>query len=250
MGKAKDLQVEFYPLGENAIMIDFGKSIHPEVNRKVMALVHYLENHPFKGMIEYSSAYKNVTIFYDPVLVHTLPIEIEESSMPVSYCKMIKLLESMLANLDMNRQETGKVVEVPVCYGGEFGPDLAFVAQYNQLSVEEVIEIHSSGAYLVYMIGFAPGFPFLGGMSEKIATPRRSSPRLAIPIGSVGIAGSQTGAYPIETPGGWQLIGRTPVELFCPEQNPPTLLEAGNIVKFKPINKAKYEAVKGAKKCR
>lgn len=168
--------------------------------------------------------------------------------MPLSYRKMLKLLEEAIAEIDMNKTSKAKVVEIPVCYGGEFGPDIEFVAEHNHLSVQEVIDIHSSGEYLVYMIGFAPGFPFLGGMSEKIATPRRSSPRLVIPVGSVGIAGSQTGAYPIETPGGWQLIGRTPAALFCPQNHPPTLLDAGNMVKFKPITLEEYNAIKGAEK--
>lgn len=246
MSEVRALAVDMYPLGENAIMVEFGKCIHPEINRKVMALVAYLEQHPFVGMLEYISAYKNVTIFYDPLLVNALPIEVEEGEMPLSYRKMTKLIEEVLKTIDMSKTGQASIVELPVCYGGEFGPDLTFVAEHNQLSTQEVIDIHSSGEYLVYMIGFAPGFPFLGGMSEKIATPRRSSPRLAIPVGSVGIAGSQTGAYPIETPGGWQLIGRTPVELFCPQSNPPTLLHAGNIVKFKPITLEEYQAIKGA----
>jgi len=244
----KELSVDMYPLGENAIMVEFGKCIHPDINRKVMALVEYLDQHPFEGMLEYISAYKNVTIFYDPLLVNVLPIEVEAGEMPLSYRKMVRFIEEALKTIDMNKARQASIVELPVCYGGEFGPDLAFVAKHNQLSTQEVIDIHSSGEYLVYMIGFAPGFPFLGGMSEKIATPRRSSPRLAIPVGSVGIAGSQTGAYPIETPGGWQLIGRTPVELFCPQNNPPTLLDAGNVVKFKPITLDEYNVIRGAKK--
>jgi inhibitor of KinA len=123
-----------------------------------------------------------------------------------------------------------------VCYGGELGPDLEFVAEHNKLSAEEVIGIHSASVYLVYMIGFAPGFPYIGGMSGKIAAPRRSSPRLKIPAGSVGIAGSQTGIYPIETPGGWQLIGQTPLKLFQPESKSPSLLKAGDVIQFKPIS--------------
>lgn len=248
MSETQTVQAEFYPLGENAIMVEFGKFIDPAINRKVMALAAYLEQQPFSGLLEYISAYKNITIFYDPLLVNALPIEAGDGDMPLSYRKMLKLLEEAIAEIDMNKTSKAKVVEIPVCYGGEFGPDIEFVAEHNHLSVQEVIDIHSSGEYLVYMIGFAPGFPFLGGMSEKIATPRRSSPRLVIPVGSVGIAGSQTGAYPIETPGGWQLIGRTPAALFCPQNHPPTLLDAGNMVKFKPITLEEYNAIKGAEK--
>jgi inhibitor of KinA len=146
--------------------------------------------------------------------------------------------------VDVTVKQHPRVVEIPVCYGGEFGPDLGYVAEHNQLSVEEVIEIHTSGQYLVYMIGFAPGFPYLGGMSERIMAPRRQSPRLAIPAGTVGIAGMQTGVYPIETPGGWQLIGRTPLALFRPQDNPPSLLQSGDIVRFCQISDKEYEEYK------
>jgi inhibitor of KinA len=135
-------------------------------------------------------------------------------------------------------------VEIPVCYGGEFGADLDFVAKHANLTPGEVIEIHSAADYLVHMIGFAPGFPYLGGMSSKIAAPRRSSPRLKVPAGSVGIAGEQTGIYPLETPGGWQLIGRTPLALFRPEQDPPTLLQPGDIVRFRPITPQQFRELK------
>ena len=143
--------------------------------------------------------------------------------------------------MDMNVPTVKKrTIEIPVCYGGEFGPDLSVVAESNGLTEEEVIHIHSNGTYIVYMIGFAPGFPYIGGMPSEIATPRKSSPRLKIPSRSVGIAGSQTGIYPIETPGGWQLIGSTPLKLFSIHHNPPTLLQAGDHVRFKPISYEEY----------
>ena len=125
---------------------------------------------------------------------------------------------------------------------GSWGPDVDVVAAHNRLTPEEIIRIHTSVEYLVYMIGFAPGFPYLGGMPERIATPRRESPRVSIPAGSVGIAGQQTGVYPIATPGGWQIIGRTPLRLFQPEQEQPTLLQAGDRVRFRQITEAEYAA--------
>jgi inhibitor of KinA len=131
-------------------------------------------------------------------------------------------------------------VDIPVCYGGDFGPDLDAVSSHTGLSTEEVVAIHGEPDYLVYMIGFAPGFPYLGGMSERLASPRRESPRAKIPPGSVGIAGSQTGVYPIETPGGWQLIGRTPLRLFRPERDEPSLLRTGDRVRFQAIDRAEY----------
>jgi inhibitor of KinA len=151
------------------------------------------------------------------------------------------IVQSKLENEQTEKELAHRTVSIPVCYGGEYGPDLEYVARHHNLTPEEVISIHSEGEYLAYMIGFAPGFPFLGGLSEKIATPRRPSPRTSIPAGSVGIAGMQTGVYPISTPGGWQLIGQTPVKLFLPKQNPPSLLQAGDIVKFEPISKEEYQ---------
>jgi KipI family sensor histidine kinase inhibitor len=127
------------------------------------------------------------------------------------------------------------VIEVPTVYGGEFGPDLAFVASHSRLSEAEVVQIHSGTDYLVYMMGFSPGFPYLGGMSPRIATPRLKTPRTAIPAGSVGIAQEQTGVYPVESPGGWQLIGRTPARLFDAGRQPPVLVEAGDSIRFVPI---------------
>ena len=154
------------------------------------------------------------------------------------------LLEKMIEKLDDSAAKSPRVVEIPVCYGGELGPDLEYVAEYNHLTVDEVIDIHVSNQCLVYMIGFAPGFPYLGGMSERIATPRRPSPRAAIPAGSVGIAGLQTGVYPITTPGGWQLIGRTPLALFRPYDVTPSLLQAGDLIQFRSISPQKFEEYK------
>lgn len=139
-----------------------------------------------------------------------------------------------------------KIVEIPVCYGGEYGPDLSFVAEHNGLSPEEVIAIHSGGTYLVYMLGFLPGFAYMGGMDERIATPRLASPRARIPAGSIGIAGGQTGIYPLASPGGWQLIGRTPVKMFAMEgETGKFALSAGDRVKFVPISEEQYREMEG-----
>lgn len=136
-----------------------------------------------------------------------------------------------------------QVMELPVYYGGDVGPDLSFVAKYNDLKEEEVIRIHTENSYLIYMMGFSPGFPYLGGMSEKIATPRLKEPRFKTPAGSVGIAGSQTGVYSMETPGGWQIIGRTPVKLYDPSRETPILLKAGNYIRFVPITKEEFHEI-------
>ncbi len=135
-------------------------------------------------------------------------------------------------------------MEIPVCYGGSFGPDLSFVAEHGKITEEEVIRIHSSRDYRIYMLGFLPGFPYLGGMDERIFTPRLNSPRTRIPAGSVGIGGEQTGIYPMDSPGGWQLIGRTPYRLFKPEQVRKPLYEAGDSIRFVPINQEEYKEIK------
>lgn len=223
-----------YPLGDAAIVMQFGEHISQEVHQRVRAFASYLEKHPVPGLIEQVPAFTTVTVYYDPWLL-------SEKGKRDPYQKVVDLLLEMLSKVGGSKEETSRIVEVPVCYGGDFGPDLAFVARHNHLSEEEVIAMHTAGDYLVYMIGFAPGFPYLGGMNEQIATPRKSSPRARIPQGSVGIAGKQTGIYSIETPGGWQLIGRTPLLLFDPYRSKPSLLYTGDRVRFVPISKDEYE---------
>ena len=242
------LEYQLLPVGEAALMVEFGKGINPETNKKVKALADYLDRQPLPGMLEYVSAYSSVTVFYNPAQVKQFQKEqLHLQPKLLAYQVLAELLKEVLSKLDNGVVTKPRTVEIPVCYGGEFGPDLAYVAEYNNITIEEVIEIHCQGQYLVYMIGFAPGFPYLGGMSEKIATPRRPSPRLEIPAGSVGIAGMQTGVYPIATPGGWQLIGRTPLSLFRPQDECPSLLQAGDIIRFRPIPLAEYGEYEGAR---
>ncbi|WP_191561518.1 5-oxoprolinase subunit PxpB [Metabacillus idriensis] len=232
------MEFNLSPLGDNAIIIELGKKIEMNIHEHVQRVFEYFNKKSPEWVIECIPAFTTVTLFYNPLKVsktnqHALPYQIVSAY----------ITESM-KKLNSSNSSVGRTVEIPVCYGGELGPDLNFVAEHNSLSVNEVIQIHSANEYLVYMIGFAPGFPYIGGMSEKIAAPRRKSPRLKIPAGSVGIAGTQTGIYPIETPGGWQLIGQTPVKLFQPESETPTLLKAGDTIKFKPISYEQYLEVK------
>ncbi|MBE6184535.1 5-oxoprolinase subunit PxpB [Bacillus ginsengihumi] len=226
------MDYQLYPLGDQAIVIEVGNDINIETHRYIQFISNYLDESPPDWMIEYVPAYTTVTIFYNPLAIH------QHTVFPYTY--VCKELHHILSTLTIDSSPKHRIVEIPVCYGGEFGPDLAYVAEINGLTPEEVIDIHSSGDYLVYMIGFAPGFPYIGGMSEKIAAPRRKSPRLTIPERSVGIAGKQTGVYPIETPGGWQLIGRTPIKLFRPKGVSPSLLKAGDSIRFKPISHEEY----------
>jgi inhibitor of KinA len=229
------------PLGDSAILVNLGERVDLETHNKVRVLSEYLEKHPFEGMVECIPAFTSVTVFFDTVrlfLNHMKPT-MQDADYP--YDRVAAIIQDILGRLDESVLAAPRVIEIPVCYGGEFGVDLEHVASINRLTVDEVVNIHASGDYLVYMVGFAPGFPYLGGMSGRIAAPRRQTPRLAIPAGTVGIAGEQTGVYPIETPGGWNLIGRTPRSLFLPKQQPPTLTEAGNIVRFYPITRKEYD---------
>lgn len=238
-GDCLEQKVTFSPLGDSAIRIEFGKKIDYEIQHKIRMLANYIEENSFHGFIECVSAYTSLTVFYSPFIVWRTYKKAEA----VSPYEIVKSMIVKNLTVFENEDDThSRIVTIPVCYGGELGPDLEEVARYNQLTTSEVVHIHTNGEYLVYMIGFCPGFPFLGGMSDRIATPRRSSPRLSIPKGSVGIAGMQTGVYPISTPGGWQLIGRTPLQLFLPKQNPPTLLQAGDRVKFHAISYEEYQA--------
>ena len=223
------------PLGDHAVVIQLGESIEQNTHEKVKQVTAYFEKSSIEWLIELVPAFTTVTLFYDPIKA----LGFTQSRLPYeAVCEDIK---RSLAEVKDGQATESRIVEIPVCYGGEFGPDLQEVAKYHGISEKEVIEKHTSGDYLVYMIGFAPGFPYIGGMSSDIATPRKESPRLNIPAGSVGIAGKQTGVYPIETPGGWQLIGRTPLKLFQPEKESPSLLEAGDRIRFKEITLKEYK---------
>ncbi|OOM07291.1 kinase A inhibitor [Clostridium saccharobutylicum] len=232
--KKNEFKTEISQISETCALIEFGKEIDEDINKKVRILCAYLDKQPFNGMTEYVPAFSSVSIIYDPLYM--------KSESPYEVVKDI--LEDIISHLDFSSNDEEHIVEIPVCYGGEFGPDIEHVAEINNITVDDVIKIHSEGKYLVYMIGFAPGFPYLGGMSEKIVAPRRESPRTAIPAGSVGIAGMQTGVYPIETPGGWQLIGRTPIKMFDLDGNPKSLLKSGDIAKFYPISYEEYLKLK------
>jgi inhibitor of KinA len=235
-------QALYRPVGETALMVSFGSEISPEALRCTRALAAQLETHPFPGMREIETSYTGVTIFYDPLVLSRKSHLAEDTRLSKGYREAKLRVEFLVDHIAFSEETDGKTVRIPVCYGGEYGPDLDEVAAYHQMTAEEVVKIHTGGKYLVYMIGFAPGFPYVGGLPEVIATPRRSSPRLVIPQGSVGIAGKQTGIYPLETPGGWQLIGRTPLRLFQPENlKSPSLLEAGDHIEFYAVTPEEYK---------
>ncbi|MGD6879710.1 5-oxoprolinase subunit PxpB [Bacillus infantis] len=225
-----------YAAGDSCIILEFGSSIDPESNQKVRKAASLLSKKPFRGMIECVPAFHTLAVHYDPYAVGTLsPFEAASSLIAEKLAEQIQL--------DVN---SPRRLEIPVCYEGAHAPDLAFVACSNGLSEKEVIEIHSKRDYEIYFLGFSPGFPFLGGMDPRIAAPRKTSPRLKIPSGSVGIAGSQTGIYPSETPGGWQIIGRTPLTLFDPEREEPSYLKPGDRLRFIPVTEAEFQSGGGS----
>jgi inhibitor of KinA len=231
----KSFPYRMYPLGETAVVVEFGETIVRDIFDRVQAFSRRLGQVPFKGMVEQVPAFTTVTVYFD------LRVVMVKSGLS-PYQHVSQTLEQVLHETAEEVTALPTVVkEIPVCYGGVYGPDLEFVAQANNLSPQGVIDLHCAGEYLVYMIGFAPGFPYLGGMDERLATPRKASPRAIIPAGSVGIAGAQTGIYPLETPGGWQLIGRTPQALFRPTHASPSLLKAGEEVRFYPISEEEYK---------
>ncbi|MBY0222469.1 5-oxoprolinase subunit PxpB [Sporosarcina aquimarina] len=232
------------PLGDSALIVQLGEGIDPSIHKLVGELTRLLEIHPFNGYIESVPAYTSLTVYYNPYIVHQSITD----GLPKSPFRYVSVyMENLVQKIGKQPGSEEKLVTIPVVYGGEYGPDLEYVASHHGLSPDEVIEIHSKNEYLAYMIGFAPGFPFLGGMDERIATPRKETPRTSIPAGSVGIAGLQTGVYPLETPGGWQIIGRTPVDLFLPDQQPPTYLQAGYKIRFKSISVREYTRIKELK---
>jgi inhibitor of KinA len=218
------------PLGDSALVVTFGDEIDEATHFEVRAFSDHLAAQPPEAMIEHIPAFTSVTVLYDPIRS--------------GYEDFAGEIQALIEDTPKEHSEMrARTVEIPVCYGGDLGPDLDFVASHNGLTTDEVIAIHCGPTYPVYMIGFAPGFPYLGGMSAKIAAPRRDAPRERIPAGSVGLAGKQTGIYPIETPGGWQVIGRTPLRLFRPDENPPSLLRAGDRVRFNSVDRADYDRI-------
>ncbi|WP_084243307.1 5-oxoprolinase subunit PxpB [Planomicrobium okeanokoites] len=223
------MDYSFSPLGDQTIILEIGNEINEETHHRVRAVTALLETDPPQWMTEFIPAFTTVSIVYSP-----LQVSYEEAKLE---------LAALLKKASEITLPPPRTIELSVCYGGDHGPDLEYVARHNGLSAEEVIAIHTGASYTVHMIGFAPGFPYLGGMSEKIAAPRKVSPRVTIPERSVGIAGNQTGVYPISTPGGWQLIGRTPTRLFLPDHEIPSLLSTGDTVVFRQITADEYQTL-------
>ena len=208
-------------MGDRSLLVELGDEISPAVNQKVQELFSAIDRQRSKGILDLVPSYRSLLVTYDP-----LCISLDEIKAGI---------KDIWNNPDQSRLPQPQTVKIPVVYGGEHGPDLQLVAQYHNLTPREVIDFHTRPAYRVYMIGFTPGFPYLGEVLDAIATPRRETPRTLVPKGSVGIAQRQTGIYPVDSPGGWQIIGWTPVKLFDPLGKPPSHLVMGDRVQFHAI---------------
>lgn len=219
----------FLQAGESCLVAEFADEISREANDVVAALGRGLTAQKNVSIVECMPTYRSLAVYFDPL---------------VSSCEAVEAeLRRQLSGLSCSAQGARRIISVPVCYGGGYGPDIQNVADHAKISAEEVVKRHSARVCHCFMIGFVPGFAYLGGMDESIATPRLANPRTVIEAGSVGIAGKQTGIYPIASPGGWQLIGRTPLRLFTPEAARPTLIEAGCDVRFEPIAEDEYKQI-------
>ncbi|MBX3303189.1 MAG: 5-oxoprolinase subunit PxpB [Nitrospira sp.] len=223
--------IRLAPLGDSAITVEFGDEIDPCINACVVAFTNTVADQGWKGILDIVPTYRSVTIYFD-ALQWTFP-------------DLAQRLRRVPRQSSDAIRSGGRLHKIPVLYGGEWGPDLEDVAIFAGLSPAETITLHTSVRYQVYMLGFSPGFPYLGFVRERLAMPRLSTPRTKVPAGSVGIADRQTGIYPSSTPGGWRLIGRTPIPLYRKSRSTPFLLKAGDLVQFNSIDQDEFDRLSG-----
>lgn len=225
--------MRFTPLGDRAVMITLGATIDEATHRLVRSASARIDQRPPAGFVDQVPAFTSIAVHYDPLIA-------ARGTSKTPYERVVDDLSVALDGLTAERLPPARVVEVPVSYGGALGPDLDDVARAHEITADEVVRIHTSGDYLVYMVGFMPGFAYLGGLSPKLATPRRTTPRTIVPAGTVGIGGSQTGVYPLDSPGGWNLIGKTPLAVFDIARPQPALLATGDRVRFRAITETDF----------
>jgi len=211
----------FRSMGDRSLLVELGEKIAPEVNRRVQELMLQLQQARLPGVREFAPGYRSLLVVFDPLTIAAAELK--------------ERITDVAARPGSAGLPQAKLLTVPVFYGGDYGPDLEGVAGHLGISTDEVIRLHTETMYRVYMIGFTPGYPYMGELPAALAVPRRSTPRTRVPKGSVGIAQRQTGIYPVESPGGWQIIGWTPIELFAPTRQLPSLLEMGDRVKFEAV---------------
>jgi KipI family sensor histidine kinase inhibitor len=219
----------YLPAGDMAVVVQFGETVDPVINKNVRQFCSALAALKLGWIIEIIPTYRSALIYYD--------------CMKVQWPEMLKTLEGVASSPPSTGPERNKVLVIPVQYGDDKGPDLSFVAQHSGLTEAEVIKIHTAPKYLVYMMGFSPGYAYMGGLDPRLFVPRLGTPRMSTPGGAVVMGGTQTGIHPTETPGGMRIIGRTPLRLFDPSKEQPFLVEAGIMVEFKPIDKDEFDRI-------
>ncbi len=215
--------------GDSAINLEFSHVISVETNGIIRAAAQTLETDPIEGVVELVPTFCTLMIVYDPCVI--------------GFDDLCASVRGKLRGLVASRGAVHRIVKIPVCYGGDFGPDLADVAEHAGMSEEDVVRVHTDHDYLIDMLGFLPGFAYLGGLDERLHTPRLSVPRTRIEPGAVGIGGAQTGIYPLASPGGWRIIGRTPVKPYDPDRERPILYAAGDYLRFVPITPQEYSRI-------
>ncbi|MEJ2588086.1 MAG: 5-oxoprolinase subunit PxpB [Deltaproteobacteria bacterium] len=215
------VEPQYRPMGDRSLLIELGGDIHPKVNQQVRCLFLALKNHRINGITDLMPGYRSILIVFDPLRLTSERVK--------------KNVADLITHMDPAELPPPKTHRIPVVYGDEYGPDLEWVADYHHTTPEEIIRRHTDTVYHVYMIGFMPGFPYMGQLPENLVTPRRAVPRTVVPRGSVAIAEKQAGIYPVKSPGGWQILGFTPLKLFDAYRQPPALLNTGDRVQFYPI---------------
>ncbi|WP_185969031.1 5-oxoprolinase subunit PxpB [Carboxylicivirga sp. M1479] len=215
--------------GDQSFIIKLGDVISPQLHRRVKQYAQQVHKLDLEGITQVICTYTDVCVYYNPL--------------SLAYAKLIDALKSIDLEEDDLKSERVNVLSIPVCYQGAIAPDIEYVANYNQMSTAELVHLHCEAPYLIYMLGFSPGFVYLGGLNPRLETPRKEVPRQAINAGAVGIAGNQTGIYPIVSPGGWQIIGQTPLQMFAPDREPPVLVQSGDYIQFEAISEQEYKLI-------